>query len=94
MSAPWRIDLSFSHTTGSITHSRPVNVPKPQSAEAIDPLTIADRLDRLLYAPRLDLRMLDEVGGRLDHSGKEDHVLGKWPALSAAYSWAWRGLAN
>ena len=35
MSAPSRIAFSFSHTTGSITHSRLVNVPKPQSVEAM-----------------------------------------------------------
>src|SRR6516225_2108394 len=35
ISAPSRTDLSFSHTTGSITHSRLVNVPKPQSVEAM-----------------------------------------------------------
>ena len=35
MSAPWRRAFSFSQTTGSITYSRPVNVPKPQSALAI-----------------------------------------------------------
>src|SRR5262249_8963333 len=35
ISAPSRIDLSLSQTTGSITHSRRVNVPKPQSVEAI-----------------------------------------------------------
>src|SRR6185437_5325577 len=32
-SAPLRIAASLSHTTGSTTHSRLVNVPKPQSVE-------------------------------------------------------------
>jgi hypothetical protein len=35
--------------------------------------------------PRHHLGMLDEVAGALDHAGKR---------LSAAYSWAWRGLEN
>jgi hypothetical protein len=35
MSAPARIDPSLSQTTGSITHSRRVKVPKPKSAEAM-----------------------------------------------------------
>ena len=35
MSAPSRIDFSFSQTAGSMTHSREVNVPKPQSVDAI-----------------------------------------------------------
>lgn len=34
-SAPSRNDFSFSHTAGSITHSRLVKVPKPQSVPAI-----------------------------------------------------------
>src|SRR5215510_16570550 len=35
MSAPLRMAASLSHTTGSITHSRLVKVPKPQSVDAI-----------------------------------------------------------
>src|SRR5262249_36006610 len=35
MSAPSRTDLSLSQTAGSITHSRLVKVPKPQSVEAM-----------------------------------------------------------
>src|SRR5215475_12188836 len=35
ISAPSRRDFSFSQTAGSMTHSRRVNVPKPQSALAI-----------------------------------------------------------
>src|ERR1700733_1479748 len=35
ISAPWRNALSFNQTTGSITYSRLVKVPKPQSALAM-----------------------------------------------------------
>ena len=35
MSAPARHDCSFAHTTSSVTHSQPANVPKPQSELAM-----------------------------------------------------------
>ena len=75
--APSLSDLSFSHTAGSITHSRLVKVPKPQSVDAMHPLAVADRRDGVLDPPRHDFRMLDKVGGRLDHAGDQDHVLGQ-----------------
>ena len=34
-SAPWRQVLSFAHTTSSVTHPYPANVPKPQSELAM-----------------------------------------------------------
>ena len=61
MSAPSRIAASLSHTTGSITHSRLVKVPKPQSVEAITRSRSPTARHRLLDPARHDLRVLDEI---------------------------------
>ena len=75
MSAPSRIARSLSHTAGSITHSRLVKVPKPQSVDAITRSRSPTAAHRFLDAARHHFRMLDEIAGGLHHAGDQQHVL-------------------
>ena len=77
---------------GSMTHSREVNVPEPQSVDAIarsrSPTT--ERLPR--YRRRDDFRVLDEVRRRFHPRRIEIMSFGNSTFFDASYSWAWRGL--
>src|SRR5580704_6985757 len=94
MSAPWRIALSLSQTTGSMTHSRLVNVPKPQSVEAMT------RSRSPMVATASSMRRATTSGCSTKllvvstTPGMRIMSFGNGTRLSAAYSWAWRGLEN
>ena len=81
ISAPSRIDLSLSQTTGSITHSRRVKVPKPQSVEATtrsrSPTAATASSIRRATTSGCSTKLLVE----LHDAGDEDHVLGERHAL-------------
>src|SRR5215470_12193015 len=94
ISAPSRIDLSLSQTTGSITHSRFVNVPKPQSVEAMT------RSRSPTAATASSIRRATTSGCSTKFEvvsttpGIRTISFGNGARLNAAYSWAWRGLEN
>src|SRR5262245_7396203 len=94
MSAPWRTDLSFAQTTSSATHSRPANVPKPQSVPAMTrsrspTAATASSIRRATTSGcSTKLVVVSITPGMRIISG------GSLNDLSAAYSCWWRGLAN
>src|SRR5579872_1926522 len=94
ISAPSRIDLSLSQTTGSITHSRFVNVPKPQSVEA----TTRSRSPTAATASSMQRATTSGCSTKFEvvstTPGMRIMSLGNGARLNAAYSWAWRGLEN
>ena len=77
ISAPSRSDFSFSHTTGSTTHSRLVKVPKPQSVDAITRSRSPTAATASSIRARHDFRMLDEIAGGFDHAGQQHHMRGQ-----------------
>ena len=93
-SAPSRIDLSLSHTTGATTHSRPVKVPKPQSAPAITRSRSPTAATASSMRRATTSRMLDEIVGQSITPGISAMCAGSLCFFSASYSCWWRGLAN
>src|SRR6185437_6953931 len=93
-SAPSRIDLSLSHTTGAITHSRAVKVPKPQSAPAItrsrSPTAATASSMRRATTRGCSTKLLVES----TTPGISVIDAGSLCFLNASYSCAWRGLEN
>jgi len=77
MSAPWRSDCSFNHTPSSITHSRLVKVPKPQSRAGDHTLAVSHGRYRLLEPPRDYFWVLHNIGGGVDHARQQHHVGGQ-----------------
>src|SRR5215472_5292767 len=94
ISAPSRIDLSLSQTAGSITHSRRVNVPKPQSVEAMtrSRSPTAATASSMRRATTSGCSTKFEVVSTT--AGMRIMSFGNGTRLSAAYSWACRGLEN
>src|ERR1700730_6819390 len=94
MSAPWRIALSLIQTFGSMTHSRRVNVPNPQSVEAMT------RSRSPMVATASSMRRATTSGCSTKFevvsttAAMRIMSFCKGTRLSAAYSWAWRGLEN
>src|SRR4029077_6814151 len=94
ISAPSRIDLSLSQTTGSIPHSRRVKVPNPQSVEA----TTRSRSPTAATASSIRRATTSGCSTKLVvvsiTPGTRIISLGSGTFLNAAYSCAWRGLEN
>ena len=59
------------------THSRPVKVPKPQSVEAITRSRSPTTATASSMRRATTSRVLDEVGGGVDHAGDQQPVLGQ-----------------
>src|SRR5690348_3209072 len=94
MSAPSRNERSFSHTAGSITHSRLVKVPKPQSVEAMT----RSRSPTARTASSIRRATTSGCSTKFDvvsiTPGTRIMSFGSGAVLNAAYSCAWRGLEN
>ena len=82
-SAPFRMDLSFSQTSDGATSPRPAEVSNPQSVPAMilrgSPTSARNPLDVVGD----HLLVLDVVGGGVDHSGDENHLIGQRVAFEA-----------
>ena len=93
-SAPSRIAFSFGHTIQAATHSRPANVPKPQSVDAMtrsrSPIAAtASSMRRATTSGCSTKFVVDSIT-----PGIRIYVLRERIGANAAYSCWWRGLAN